>query len=98
MNSEAKFWPILIWAAAGAVAIGIVVAAPEDGAAPKRAAEALGFSDVSVVSSSIFPTWQGCSRGDDVAHRVAATNVRGERVALVVCCGAVLKGCTVSSR
>lgn len=98
MNSEAKFWPILIWAAAGAVSCGIVLSAAGDDVAAKRAAEAMGFVDVAVESSSVFAAWDGCSADDAASHRVRATNARGERVALVVCCGAVLKGCTVSSR
>ena len=59
----------------------------------------MGFSDVKVTDSHpYFPSWAGCSDSDRVAHDATATNAAGQRVNVVVCCGLVLKGCTVRAQ
>ena len=60
------------------------------------AAEMAGFTNVSVVSKSgIMPEWSGCSKGDAVAFHMNGKNPIGKEVSFLVCCGLVLKGCTV---
>ena len=66
---------------------------------PEKAVETLrvqGFTDVKVTDTDrMFVGWSGCSDKDGVAHHATATNPRGERVTLTVCCGLWFKGCTV---
>lgn len=62
--------------------------------APKRAVTDAGYRDPKIGPSSALGSWHGCAE-DEVAWPVSATNVRDERVKLTVCCGAILKGCTI---
>lgn len=42
--------------------------------------------------------WFGCSGGDDVAFKAAATNAAGKHTEVTVCCGwgvVAAKGCTI---
>lgn len=56
----------------------------------------MGFTDIKVTDSHPYlPSWSGCSDSDRVAHDATATNPAGQRVSLVVCCGLVMKDCTV---
>lgn len=57
----------------------------------KGAAERAGLTNVSVGDTAIF----SCGRDDSLARQITATNSRGQRVQAVVCCGMVLKACTV---
>lgn len=55
-----------------------------------------GFTEVNVREQhGIAPRFYGCVRGDSVAFDVTATNVQHRRVNLTVCCGLILKGCTI---
>ncbi len=57
---------------------------------------AMGFSEIKVTDShQYFASWHGCDEKDGVAHEASATNAAGQKVNVVVCCGYVLKGCTV---
>lgn len=66
---------------------------------PSRAVktmEAAGYKQVSVTGQhGLAPAWNGCSESDDVAFDVAATNPAGQRIKATVCCGYMLKGCTI---
>lgn len=60
------------------------------------AVEDLGFTDVRVVDrSNVFPQLYGCDKREVVAFKVEGKNPRGNTVNVTVCCGMVLKGCTV---
>lgn len=59
------------------------------------AVRAFGFSDPVVKERTIWSSLAGCGRGDSVAFDMRATNPAGQRVAVLVCCGAVMKSCTV---
>jgi hypothetical protein len=62
----------------------------------KRTAEAAGLSSVVVRGKhGMAPSLYGCSESDAVAFDVIGTNARGDRVDAVVCCGLVLKACTI---
>lgn len=78
---------------------GILVAGATCSPGPDKATAALrahGFRDVAITGTHrVTAEWYGCSEQDAVAHEATATNPAGERVALVVCCGWPLKGCTV---
>lgn len=65
-----------------------------------HAATAQGFAECSVTGAhEILPHLMGgCGENDSVAFDVSATNPRGARVAIVVCCGWLAKGCTVRVR
>lgn len=62
---------------------------PEDG---KRAAEASGIADPTVIESGYINL--RCGSGDNYFYRVRGKNVRGEMVTATVCCG-LIKDCTV---
>ena len=67
------------------------------GPGPEKAIQVLddaGYSNISITDSSNFAQWNGCSKGDSIAHTATATNVKGKRVNLVVCCG-LMKSCTI---
>lgn len=64
-----------------------------------RAAETIGMSGVRIAERhEIAPGWFGCSDGAAAGFEVKATSAAGKPINAVVCCGAVLKGCTVRSR
>lgn len=61
-----------------------------------RVATAQGFSACRVTDSHVVTSGlAGCAKEDAAGFDVAATNPRGQRVALLVCCGWPFKGCTV---
>ncbi len=66
---------------------------------PTRAMEALraaGYADITIKAQhGIAPTLYGCANGDAVAFEASALNPRNERVMTTVCCGLVLKDCTI---
>ena len=57
-----------------------------------------GFDNCNVTDYSSAASWSGCGNDDQVAYDVTATNSRGNRVGIVVCCGWALKGCTIRTR
>ena len=66
---------------------------------PRKAAEDMGFTAVTVTSRSVVLSgWNGCGKDDGVEFDAVATNVNKAKVNLTICCGAILKGCTVRSR
>ena len=61
-----------------------------------RVASAQGFSACSVGETHVSAAGlAGCGEHDAAGFDVSATNPRGARVALLVCCGWPFKGCTV---
>ena len=95
MKTEDNTMKTILIIAGLVVGMGLVALAVGDDSAPIRAAEAMGFTQVEVVSSSPFPQLNGCGDSDAVSHHVRAVNSQGRKVSLVVCCGAILKACTV---
>ena len=64
-----------------------------------RAVEKQGYSDVSIQDSHIFfVNWRGCSKEDDAAYSLVATNSAGNRVDLIACAGWPFKGVTVRTK
>ena len=62
------------------------------------AVENQGFSDVKILDKDVtFVSWRGCSKGDDAAFQVEATNSLGKRVPLTACAGWPFKGVTIRS-
>lgn len=58
--------------------------------------ENAGFKDVRVTGQhGIAPGWYGCGEDDAVAFDVNGKNPAGKQVSATVCCGLVLKNCTV---
>lgn len=62
-----------------------------------QAAHNAGLTDVTVLSShKLSPHMMGgCGEDDSAAFKISATNPAGTKVNATVCCGAVLKGCTI---
>lgn len=87
---------------AGAFLGTIVLAMGQCAPGPEKAEQALktmGFRDIKITDSHPYAAeWNGCGKGDAVAHEATATNANGQRVSLVVCCGMVMKGCTVRTQ
>ena len=79
----------------GLVLVGCGEFVPSDHAV--RAARNQGYEDITVTGRhGIFPHYLGgCSENDAAAFDVTATNSRGRRVNLTVCCGLIVKGCTI---
>lgn len=94
-----NFGKILGYVCATGAIIGIVALASTCAPGPEKAVETLrvnGFTDIRVTDTDrMFVGWSGCSDKDGVAHHATATNPRGDRVTLTVCCGLWFKGCTV---
>lgn len=80
-----------------AVSIGVTVMAVSDDDSPRRALTSMGFTNVNIGESSMLGEWYGCAK-DEISHQATATNPAGIRVSVVVCCGAILKGCTVRTK
>lgn len=82
-----------------ALILGLVFLQGQCAPGPDKATATLrtmGFTDVKVTDSHPYaPTLNGCGKEDAVAHEATATNAQGQRVAVVVCCGLWMKGCTV---
>lgn len=55
--------------------------------------QAMGFKDISLRSAS----WTACGNDDSIfsSNDFTATNPLGARVSGTVCCGLLMKGCTV---
>jgi hypothetical protein len=61
-----------------------------------HAATVEGYTDVKVTDRHDFlAAWHGCSGSDAVGFEVSATNVKGDRVKLLVCSGWLIKAATV---
>jgi len=64
-----------------------------------KAVEKQGYTNVQVLDKHIFfVNWRGCSKSDEAAFDVLATNALGQNVDLVVCAGWPFKGVTVRSK
>jgi hypothetical protein len=63
----------------------------------KKALENEGYTEVLIKEQhGMAPGLYGCdAKSDAVAFDAEAVNVRGKRVTVTVCCGLVLKGCTI---
>jgi hypothetical protein len=60
------------------------------------AVAAEGYTSATITEKhELLPGWNGCDEKDTAGFDVTATNVNGQRVNLIVCCGLVLKGCTI---
>lgn len=58
--------------------------------------ESAGYTDVRVIAQhGVAAEWAGCSKGDAVGFDVSAKNPAGVRTTALVCCGLVMKGCTI---
>jgi hypothetical protein len=63
-----------------------------------HSAQVAGFSDVQVTATHIFFTgFRGCDEKDSVVYDATATNVRGEKVSLIIC-GGFWKANTIRSK
>lgn len=60
-------------------------------AASEHALRAHGFTDIRLDGYA----WTGCADGDTFRTKFTATNSHDEVVSGVVCCGVIMKGCTV---
>lgn len=93
---------VLALLAMGVLLVVIVLAIGQCALGPEKAVQALqtmGFRDIKVTDSHPYAAeWNGCGKGDAVAHEATATNANGQRVSVVVCCGMVTKGCTVRTQ
>lgn len=65
----------------------------------QRAIDAMtsaGYSGITVTGQhGIAPEFAGCAKGDAVAFDVAATNAAGTPTTATVCCGLLIKACTI---
>lgn len=96
MKDNAAAVLVYVVCAAMAVAFGVYSCAlSDDFTAPLRAVESSGYTNVKVLSGSSFAPFSGCSDSDGLTYKAEATNAQGARVKLLVCCGAVVKACTV---
>lgn len=68
-----------------------------DTQAPLRALETMGFRNARIVDSAFIGAWNGCGE-HEVSYSARAENPAGQQVDVVVCCGVVMKACTVRSR
>lgn len=97
-SSDQKIGAVGIVATVGFIGA-LVLAQGECSPGPGKAQDALrtmGFRDVKIIGSHPYaPSFYGCDKNDAVAHEATATNAQGQRVSVVVCCGMVMKGCTV---
>jgi hypothetical protein len=57
-----------------------------------------GWSDVAVEHSGVAWGWEGCAKGDSVFYEARGTNPAGKPARALVCCGAIVKACTVRFR
>lgn len=88
-----------IWLFCALVLLASLATSCGEAVSDNRARNALtdaGYSDVLITAQhGIAPGLYGCGHDDAVAFEAVATNPAGRRVGAVVCCGLVLKGCTV---
>lgn len=73
------------------LAVAALLGACTDEAATIRAVEAQGFTDVETTG---WAPWS-CSDDDFFETGFTATNPAGQRVSGAVCCGFIVKSCTV---
>jgi hypothetical protein len=60
-----------------------------------RAVEKQGYTNVQINKKHVvFPDWCGCSKDDDAAYDMTATNPAGKQVNIIACAG-ITKGVTV---
>lgn len=69
-------------------AIALFSCADESGA--RNALTSAGFTEIQLQGYDFF----ACGKGDDFATKFTASNVRGQKISGVVCCG-IVKGCTI---
>lgn len=62
-----------------------------DAASSVSTLESAGFKDIHIVGYSYF----GCSEDDTFHTAFVATNASGKEVHGIVCCGMIMKGCTI---
>ena len=96
-NEERSGMALFIGAALVVVALAAQCSKSDDYSVAERALRAQGFTAPKVTSGHAWAGVNGCDENDGVAYDATATNAQGNRVRLVVCCGLVLKGCTVRS-
>ena len=61
-----------------------------------KAMEANGFTQVRVTGQhGMAPQWNGCSKSDAVAFDVQGINQQQKQIYATVCCGLILKSCTI---
>lgn len=60
----------------------------------------LGYEGCRVTNRNVWTPrlTGGCGAGDAISAAVATTNPRGNTVSILVCCGYIMKGCTVRTR
>lgn len=92
---EAKLVVMLIAVLLGGALLVFSVATGDFDPKAISAMESAGYSDVVVRESSALATIHGCSKGDTVAIKVSAKNPAGMPTTATVCCGLMLKGCTI---
>ena len=57
-----------------------------------------GWRSCQVISRPVvFVNLRGCGERDGHAYRVVGKNVAGDSAAAIICCGTVIKGCTIRS-
>lgn len=84
MKTEDNTMKTILIIAGLVVGMGLVALAVGDDSAPIRTAEAMGFTQVEVVSSSPFSQLNGCGNSDSISHHIRAVNSQGHKVSLVV--------------
>lgn len=97
--------PLWCYVVAALIVLGIVggracvSAAQPDGQGCATVREMNGWRECRLLDRKyVYVGMRGCSDKDGHAYEVAGTNAAGQPVAALVCCGALLKGCTVRSR
>lgn len=91
-----RFWTFLLFGA-GVLIYGLVILAGGDDVEDRarRSLETQGYAEVKTTGHSVWSSAHGCSDSDSYAIKATAKNPRGQPVHVTVCCGAVLKSCTV---
>lgn len=46
----------------------------------------------------VFVNLRGCGEHDGHAYRVSGKNVAGDSASAIICCGTMIKGCTIRSQ
>lgn len=61
-----------------------------------RATRMINLTNVRVEDrDDFFVDWNGCGGDDNVSFEMAGKDSAGQEVEFVVCCGGIMKGCTV---
>jgi hypothetical protein len=95
MSSSANFVYLTGFAAVCIVGIIAAVAAADDPTAATHTLETEGWSDIHVYDSGVATGFEGCSDDDGIYYRATGKNPAGKEAKALVCCGAILKACTV---